>query len=309
MTPVDGSYDGNRVSILTNNGDGTFTAPRSITTGVGPSFIAEDFDGDGDIDLATAHAEDDDLSVFFNNGDGNFGFPQTYEAGDHPFMSGAGDLDNDGDIDLVTVNSEALNLFTANNEGDSISIHYNDGDGGFTERETLIVGEGIAGVEIADLDEDGNLDIITSNQAENTISVLFNTGDAFFTTPEKYDVGERPVTPVAADLDNDGDLDLAVPNFGSFNILGDISILRNDGNGNFSPSEFFFSEDDPSNLTPADIDGDGDLDLMILNSVFIVGTGERAGNTVSVLKNNGDGIFSFPESFLVGNIPNRIGSR
>jgi len=303
VIPRDGSYDGNRVSILTNNGDGTFAAPRSITTGVGPTFIAEDFDGDGDIDLATAHAEDDDLSVFFNDGDGNFGFPETYEAGDRPFMANVGDLDNDGDLDLVTTNSEALNLFTANSSGNSISIHYNDGNGGFTERETLTVGEGVSGVEIADLDEDGNLDIITSNQAENTISVLFNTGDAFFTTPEKYIVGDRPLSPVAADLDNDGDLDLAAANFGNFDIQGTVSVLRNDGNGNFSPSEFFFSENNPSNLTPTDIDGDGDLDLMMLNSFFIVGTAERAGNTVSVLRNNGNGFFSFPESFLVGNVP------
>ncbi|MEB3279567.1 MAG: FG-GAP-like repeat-containing protein [Lyngbya sp.] len=303
---VEGSFDGNRISILTNNGDGTFTAPRSIITGLGPSFIAEDLDGDEDIDLATAHAEDDDLSVFFNDGNGNFATPETYEAGDRPFMANAGDLDNDGDIDLVTINSEALNLFTANNEGNSISIHYNDGDGGFTERETLTVGEGVSGVEIADLDDDGNLDLITSNRSENTLSVLFNTGDAFFTSPEKYAVGERPGSPIAADLDNDGDLDLATANFANRFTQGTVSILRNDGNGNFSPSEFFFSENVPSNLTPADLDGDGDLDLMMLNSFFIVGTGEREGSIVSVLTNNGDGNFSFPESFLVGEIPNGL---
>jgi hypothetical protein len=303
-------FDDNRLSLLENNGDGTFADFVTLTTGVGPTAIAADLDNDGDTDIATAHFEDNDIAIFLNSGGGSFEQPEFFEAGERPNMREVADIDGDGDLDLLTVNTETFALGTVIDEGDSISIHFNDGEGNFNQREVVTVGEGVYNVTTADLDNDGNLDLITANEGENTLSVLFNTGNASFSTPEKYAVGDRPRSPIAADLDNDGDLDLAVANFEgsrSSDIFdfeqGTISILRNDGNGNFSPSVSLLTGDFPRSLTSADIDGDGDLDLMTPNAVFTLGTGEREGNVISLLRNNGNGFFSFPESFLVGNIP------
>jgi 6-phosphogluconolactonase (cycloisomerase 2 family) len=306
---VAGNFEGDQVTILRNNGDGSFGVPISLSTGVGPSVIAEDLDGDGDVDLATAHTEEDTLSIFRNDGNGNFAQPITFEAGDRPFMAEAADVDGDGDTDLITINSEELNLFTGNNEGNSLSIHYNDGDGNFEERGIIIVGEGVTSVAADDLDGDGDIDLATTNQAEDNIDILLNDGTGFFITDAILPVGSRPNSIVAVDVDNDSDLDLAVSNFGNFDASGtfgegeSLAILENDGFGNFAAAEFFETEDFPSRLTPTDIDNDGDLDLMMLNTVFTTFTGDREGTIVSLMENNGDGTFTAPESFTVGDIP------
>ncbi|WP_026736066.1 FG-GAP-like repeat-containing protein [Fischerella sp. PCC 9605] len=75
---------GNQISVLRNNGNGTFTAPVSLTTGIGPSVRAGDLDGDGDIDLVTANSTDDTVSILRNDGRGNFAAPVNFVTGDRP---------------------------------------------------------------------------------------------------------------------------------------------------------------------------------------------------------------------------------
>ncbi|MGB3401324.1 MAG: calcium-binding protein [Microcoleaceae cyanobacterium] len=300
---VEGIYEGNTVSIFSNNGDGTFVETNTLTTGIGPSVIAVDLDADGDADLAIANAEDDNISIFLNDGSGNFSQPTNFNAGDRPFIANSGDLDGDGDIDLITLNSEALNLDTGIDVGDSISIHLNNGDGTFAEPTSLTVGEGVNSVTIGDLDGDGDNDLATANDGEDTVSLLFNNGNASFGTPEKLEVGTRPVSIISSDLDNDSDLDLAVTNFGNSGNGDSLSILENSGNGEFEPSEFFSTESFPGGLVSADIDGDEDLDLVMRNAVFFTRSGNTQGNSISVLRNEGNLTFSEPESFTVGNVP------
>jgi VCBS repeat-containing protein len=57
----------NNVTILTNDGTGTFTATSTPTAGDGPfSVAADDLDGDGDLDLAVANRISDNVSVLLN---------------------------------------------------------------------------------------------------------------------------------------------------------------------------------------------------------------------------------------------------
>ena len=52
------------VTILTGNGDGTFTIGAAAPTGTDPVFlVAADLNGDGRADIVTANAESNDLSV------------------------------------------------------------------------------------------------------------------------------------------------------------------------------------------------------------------------------------------------------
>jgi len=55
------------VSVLLNNGDGTFAA--EVLYGAGDysySVTAADLDGDGDLDLATANLASSNVSILFN---------------------------------------------------------------------------------------------------------------------------------------------------------------------------------------------------------------------------------------------------
>ncbi len=60
------------VSVLFNNGDGTFQTSHDYDTGGNPGSVAiGDLNGDGKPDVATANSAEDTVSVFANSGDGS----------------------------------------------------------------------------------------------------------------------------------------------------------------------------------------------------------------------------------------------
>ena len=61
------------VSVVLNNGDGTFAASSNVPAGIEPdSIAAADLDGDGDIDLAIANITGHTVSILLNEGDATF---------------------------------------------------------------------------------------------------------------------------------------------------------------------------------------------------------------------------------------------
>ena len=290
---------GNTLSILRNNGDGSFTAPESVTTGVGPSVTSGDFDRDGDFDLVTVNETDNTVSLLRNDGVGNFSPPENFIAGDRSFVNEAADLDGDGDLDLVITNTVGISFLTAITFGNTISVLRNNGDGTFGTPEDLTVGDGVFGVTSADLDGDGDLDLVSANRGDNTLSVLRNNGNGTFAAPENLVVGQEPTRVVAGDFDGDGDVDLANSNFTE----ATVSVLYNNGDGTFGQTVTLETNEFSAVSPPVDLDGDGDLDLTLRHAVFIVNSGETRGSTISILRNNGDGSFASPESFRVGNTP------
>ena len=104
------------------------------------------------------------------------------------------------------------------------------------------------------------------------------------TSPETVSVGPSGVT--AADLDGDGDVDLATVSFP----LSEVTILRNNGNGNFSEGasgRIDVGTGGANAITSADVDGDGDVDLA---------TTEQTPDELTILKNKGNATFSVPAS-------------
>ena len=76
------NYYDDDVSILLNNGDGTFALAVNYGAGNYPSSVfGADVDGDGDTDLAVANYMDNDVSILLNNGDGTFALAVNYGAG------------------------------------------------------------------------------------------------------------------------------------------------------------------------------------------------------------------------------------
>jgi len=99
------NWDSDNVSVLLNNGDGTFQSAVNYRAGDFPhSVFAVDLDGDGHNDLAVANEWPNNISVLLNNGDGTFQQAVNYGAGYHPRSVFAVDLDGDGDNDLAVAN-------------------------------------------------------------------------------------------------------------------------------------------------------------------------------------------------------------
>jgi hypothetical protein len=286
-------------SILFNQGDGSFDTPVDYVTEVfssggteNPSLDVGDIDGDGNIDLITANPETNEVSVFFGDGNGNISIPTILDVGDRPVVTETTDVDSDGTTDIVLINSEEFDVFYS---GDSISVLFNEPSLPVT---TLLAGEGVRDVVAADLDGDGDVDLATANELDNTLSVLYNFGNLAFSIPVTVPVGSRPVSIVADDFDGDGSTDLATTNFE----FGTVSVVLNNGDGSFGSADFYVANDFPSTMSSADLDADGDADLILRNSVFR-GNDTQEGNSISILQNNGDGTFAFPQSFEVGDVP------
>jgi hypothetical protein len=104
------TYDGS-VSVLLNNGDGTFAEYVLYGAGDGPYSVAMgDLDADGDNDLAVANIYSDNISMLLNNGDGTFADDVLYSVPDGPRSVAIADLNGDEANDLATANYYSANV-------------------------------------------------------------------------------------------------------------------------------------------------------------------------------------------------------
>jgi hypothetical protein len=94
------------VSILKNNGDGTFQPRVDYAAGNGAhSVFCADLDGDSDFDLAVANQYANNVSILENNGNGTFQPKVDYAAGVSSRSVFCADLDGDSDFDLAVANT------------------------------------------------------------------------------------------------------------------------------------------------------------------------------------------------------------
>ena len=168
----------------------------------------------------------------------------------------AADLDGDGDPDVVS------------SSGDRVAWYENtDGLGSFGLQTVIELGLGYPqSVFAADLDGDADLDVLASYTLETDGVQWFENldGHGTFGPPREVASGSS-LAAIAADLDGDGDLDVAA----SFNPPGSgpdrIYWFENlDGLGTFSPAHVLPDdfEDTSWSLFAADLDSDGDQDLL-----------------------------------------------
>ena len=171
--------NGNNVSILLGNGNGTFQAAVNYPAGFGPSSIAVgDFNGDGNPDLVVTNASSADngaggttVGVLLNNGDGTFQALVSYPSGSEPHSVAVGDFNNDGKLDIVAGNF-------GGGDGTTISLFLGNGDGTFQAAVEYDVGMGPVFIAVADLTHNGLLDLVVTNDDGGTISVLLNSSPA-----------------------------------------------------------------------------------------------------------------------------------
>ncbi len=278
LVTANGASTSGTVSVLLNQGNGTFAAYQQYATGVNPkSVTSADLDGDGDDDLVSANSASNTLSVMLNLGNATFATPVQYAVGSDPLCVISADLDGDGDQDLACAN-EVVN---------SVSVLLNQGNGTFPAHVQHTVGAGPSSVTCADLDGDGDQDLASANYNSNTVSVLLNQGDGTFPAHVQYAVGANPSSVTSVDLDGDGDQDLATANYNS----NTVSVLLNQGVGTFAPHMQYTVGVNPSSVISVDLDGDGDRDLATAN---------YNSNTVSVLLNHGNGTFAPHVRYSVG---------
>lgn len=249
-----------KVSLLFNQGNGTFGAPVHIPVGSNTSphtVRAGDLDLDGDADLAVTLKGTNQLLVLLNTGGGAFTSGGTVSTGGvEPRDLVLADLDGDGDLDAAA----------SNRSSDNLAVLFNTA-GSFGGLVLLAAGQEPRGVAAADLDGDGDQDLVAANHDSRDLSVHANMGAGAFSAPVFLSVGSdlRPEGLAAADLDGDGDPDLAAATSG--NGFHGVSLFNNSGTGTFTgPVNAAVQGLDPSAVVAADLDADGDADLATANS-------------------------------------------
>jgi len=209
------------ISVLMNNGDGTFLEKVGYDTGpCTNSLILADLDSDGDSDIVAA--QEHYLFTLMNDGNGTFTDMKRYQQGlhDHNGAPQSADLDSDGDLDLVVLSSPESNLQTPS---DAI-VYMNRGDGSFEYIARYSIADSQSGLSLTDLDNDGNIDLVTSSWDDGVVSVRRNLGGGSFGKLVTYPAGGQANSIKSSDLDGDGDFDIVVSNGKHTN---SVSILYN----------------------------------------------------------------------------------
>lgn len=111
----------------------------------------------------------------------------------------------------------------------------------------------------ADLNGDDSVDVLFTSLYGN-VSYFENDGTGGFDARVDLEAaGLNPMSVVAGDIDDDGDMDVVAALNGED---GYIVWYENDGSGNFAAGETIAIESGVSEAILADLDGDGDLDIL-----------------------------------------------
>ena len=117
-----------------------------------------------------------------------------------------------------------------------------------------------------------------------------------FTSSTPVTEVSRLQTVFSGDFNNDGIPDLAVL-AGAGIAPGNVQIYLGRGDGTFAPPVDYAVGDAPFSMAIADVNGDGNLDLIVTN---------LNGISISVLLGNGDGTFNTQMSYAVGTEPRSV---
>jgi hypothetical protein len=151
-------------------------------------------------------------------------------------------------------------------------------------------------IEVGDFNGDGKPDLLISNECvsdadctQSTVAVLLGNGDGTYQPAMASKTGAVLASVAIGDFNRDGKLDVAVnnacPDIGCTS--GSVNILLGNGNGTFQPPVAYPSGGNAFSLEAGDINGDGKLDLIVVNG----------SNSAGVLLGNGDGTFKPVSTF------------
>ncbi len=227
----------------------------------GSSVEVADLNGDGHQDVLLASTL---FGVYRGDGTGDFTGAAFFSSGGPRAV--IDDFNLDGILDVATA-------------GASTAFHPGTGLGLFDFPTTFATGPTVD-VAVGDLDEDGFQDLVALNYSTDRAVSMLGDGTGDFELEGPFVVGFQPHRVVVGDFNGDTLLDIVTAN----EILSDITLRTGNGNGFFAPITTTVPTGfgAPRDLIATDLDGNGTLDLAVVN---------EKDEDVTVMLGNGDGTF------------------
>ena len=256
MDVLSASYSDDTIAWYENDGSESFTAHTITTSADGASSVyAVDVDGDGDMDVLSAFLRDDTIRWYENDGqaDPTFTAHTITTSADGAHSVYAADVDGDGDMDVLS----------ASLYDDKIRWYENDGqtNPSFTTHEITDQADGARSVYAADVDGDGDMDVLSASSNDNTVRWYENDGAESFTAHEITTSADGVHSVYAVDVDGDGDMDVLSAS------ERDDKIAWYENNGQapqptWTTHTITTGADGAKSVYAADVDGDGDMDVL-----------------------------------------------
>ena len=263
--------------LYLNDGSAVFTdASANLPAVLDSNFtcVLEDVDGDGDLDIFSGG------HLFANNGAGVFsnfsgGIPGGAANSDDLSM---GDVDGDGDLDALLVDDRRNRLYLGDGAGGFVTASGNLPPNVFGTRAAVL----------ADVDDDADVDAILMTGQQNLLQLGDGTGQFGMLTPVY--VPAMAGRCGMADVNGDGHADIVLVQYGQD------MLFYGDGIGGFADASGNMPVESSYGrvLAFADVEGDGDLDILVGNyeqpnflyendgaGVFTIATGALPGESAS----------------------------
>jgi len=246
-----------------------------------------DVDGDGDLDMLVTGVTSTGSYItrlYFNDGNGNFTKGIQSSDGGSPLFTGVqygscdfGDVDDDGDLDLIVTGRNSTNSPVA-------ILYINDGTGSFTvsPQSSTVSGTAVfAGMysgtaDFVDYDNDGDLDLLITGAFSSSLYTRLyrNNGSGGFSYYSAAGLADMAVGSASfADFNGDTYLDLVLTGYTSSGYYRAYLYINNK-NGTFTKNDqssdgtsAVFTGVRDSSCDVADVDGDGDLDVIVTGNM------------------------------------------
>ena len=160
--------------LFINSGDGNFERSTLSQSQFSYSLAPADWNGDGAMDIIAVFDKGSvigevnrDAAVFFNDGEGNFTDSTLIVLNERTRTLKIADIDDDNDPDIIL--GSAAGIFP-------LRLAINDNDGRPEVFDITDRGTRVYGIDAADFNEDGFLDIVASDQHNSTNNLLLFAG-------------------------------------------------------------------------------------------------------------------------------------
>jgi hypothetical protein len=281
----------NSVTILKNNGGGTFGSSASYATGLYPFAVsAGDVDGDGDIDLAVSSQNSSTFSILKNNGTGNFSAKTDYAASAGTLGICLADLNQDGDMDIITTNATVNSISVIfNSRFPSVVSSSPTNNGVLASASSNITVTFNTAMNSATFTPGTTVRVSGSQTGLHSGTISFSNGGMTmnFDPAVNFLAGEKVVVVLSSGITSADNIALSARKLFTFTV-------QTAAADSFAAGITYGTGNGPNEVVAADLDGDGDADLAVVN---------YTSSTLWVLTNNGNGTFAAGVVYYPGTAP------